>query len=67
MVVQKKIIPASVSPRALRSPQIKIIDNIFVLPNVGANTSIIVDTGGFTVIDAGLPRSEKKILPISPV
>jgi len=40
----------------------KIIDNVFVVPKVVSNTYIIVDSDGITVIDAGLPRSEKKIL-----
>jgi len=40
----------------------KIIDNVFVVSKVVSNTYIIVDSDGITVIDAGLPRSEKKIL-----
>lgn len=40
----------------------KITDNVFVVPGVTANTYILVDADGLTVIDAGLPRSEKKIL-----
>lgn len=40
----------------------KITDNVYVVPNVVANPYIIVDPDGLTVIDAGLPRSEKKIL-----
>ncbi len=40
----------------------KIIDNIFVVPGVIANTYILLDADGVTIIDAGLPRSEKKIL-----
>jgi glyoxylase-like metal-dependent hydrolase (beta-lactamase superfamily II) len=40
----------------------KIIDNVFVVPSVVANPYIIVDTDGLTVIDTGLPRSQKKIL-----
>ena len=40
----------------------KIIDDVFVVPGVVANPYIIVDTDGLTVIDAGLPRSQKKIL-----
>jgi len=40
----------------------KIIDNVFVVPKVVSNTYIIIDSDGITVIDAGLPRSEKKIL-----
>ncbi len=40
----------------------KIIENVFVVPAVVANPYIIVDADGLTVIDTGLPRSEKKIL-----
>lgn len=40
----------------------KIIENVFVVPGVIANTYIVADTDGLTIIDAGLPRSEKKIL-----
>ena len=40
----------------------KIIDNVFVVPGVVANPYLIVDVDGLTVIDAGLPRSDKKIL-----
>lgn len=40
----------------------KVIENVFVVPGVIANTYVIVDNDGLTIIDAGLPRSEKKIL-----
>jgi glyoxylase-like metal-dependent hydrolase (beta-lactamase superfamily II) len=40
----------------------KIIDNVHVVPRVVANPYLIVDADGLTVIDTGLPRSEKKIL-----
>jgi glyoxylase-like metal-dependent hydrolase (beta-lactamase superfamily II) len=40
----------------------KIVDNVFLVPGVNANPYIIVDTDGLTIIDAGLPGSEKKIL-----
>jgi glyoxylase-like metal-dependent hydrolase (beta-lactamase superfamily II) len=40
----------------------KIIDNVFVVPGVVANPYLIVDADGLTVIDTGLPRSDKKIL-----
>jgi len=40
----------------------KITDNVFVVPRVVANTYILIDDDGLTIIDAGLPRSEKKIL-----
>ncbi len=40
----------------------KIADNVYVVPGVIANPFILVDPDGLTVIDAGMPRSEKKIL-----
>lgn len=40
----------------------KIADKVFLVPGVVANPYIIVDADGLTLIDAGLPRSEKKIL-----
>ena len=40
----------------------KIIENVFVVPRVTANLYIIVDGDGLTLVDAGLPRSEKKVL-----
>ena len=40
----------------------KIIDNVYVVSGVVANPYIIVDADWLTVIDAGLPRNEKKIL-----
>jgi glyoxylase-like metal-dependent hydrolase (beta-lactamase superfamily II) len=40
----------------------KIIDNLYVVPEVMANTYILADEDGLTLIDAGMPRSEKKIL-----
>ena len=40
----------------------KVIENVFVVPGVVANSYIILDPDGLTIIDAGLPRSEKKIL-----
>ncbi len=40
----------------------KITDNIFLVPNVVANPYVIVDVDGLTLIDAGLPGSQKKIL-----
>jgi glyoxylase-like metal-dependent hydrolase (beta-lactamase superfamily II) len=41
---------------------VKIIDNVFVVPEVIANTYVIVDVDGLTLIDTGLPRSQNKIL-----
>jgi len=40
----------------------KIIDNVYVVPDVIANPYIIVDADGLTLIDTGLPRHEKTIL-----
>jgi glyoxylase-like metal-dependent hydrolase (beta-lactamase superfamily II) len=40
----------------------KIIDHVFVVPGVMANPYILVDADGLTVIDTGLPHSERKIL-----
>jgi glyoxylase-like metal-dependent hydrolase (beta-lactamase superfamily II) len=40
----------------------KVIDNVFIVPGVVANPYILLDADGLTVIDTGLPRSEKKIL-----
>jgi glyoxylase-like metal-dependent hydrolase (beta-lactamase superfamily II) len=40
----------------------KIIDHLYTVPGVVANTYILVDDDGLTIIDTGLPRSEKKIL-----
>jgi glyoxylase-like metal-dependent hydrolase (beta-lactamase superfamily II) len=40
----------------------KIIDNLYVVPGVVANTYILADEDGLILIDTGMPRSEKKIL-----
>jgi glyoxylase-like metal-dependent hydrolase (beta-lactamase superfamily II) len=40
----------------------KIIDNVFLVPKVMANSYIIMDADGLTIIDTGMPRSERKIL-----
>ncbi len=40
----------------------KITDNVFVVPDVVANPYIIVDAEGLTIIDTGMPSSQKKIL-----
>jgi glyoxylase-like metal-dependent hydrolase (beta-lactamase superfamily II) len=40
----------------------KIIDNVYVVPEVIANPYIIMGTDGLTLIDTGLPRNEKTIL-----
>jgi glyoxylase-like metal-dependent hydrolase (beta-lactamase superfamily II) len=40
----------------------KIIDNVFLVPGVIANPYLLVDNDGLTIIDTGLPRSERKIL-----
>ena len=40
----------------------KITENVFIVPGVMANPYIIVDADGLTIVDAGVPRSEHKIL-----
>jgi len=40
----------------------KIIDHVFLVPGVMANSYILVDPDGLTVIDTGMPYSEKKTL-----
>jgi glyoxylase-like metal-dependent hydrolase (beta-lactamase superfamily II) len=40
----------------------KIIDNVFLVPGVIANPYLLVDNDGLTIIDTGLPHSERKIL-----
>jgi glyoxylase-like metal-dependent hydrolase (beta-lactamase superfamily II) len=39
-----------------------IADGVFVVPEVAANTYVLMDLDGLTLIDAGLPRSQGKIL-----
>ncbi len=40
----------------------KILDGVFVVPGVAAHCYILLDADGLTLIDAGMPRTEKKIL-----
>ena len=40
----------------------KIAENVYVVPNVVANPYILVDADGLSVVDTGIPGSEKKIL-----
>ena len=40
----------------------KIIDNVHIIPEVFSNTYLLIDPDGLTLIDSGLPHSEKKIL-----
>ena len=40
----------------------KVIDNVYVVPDVKCNTYVIADADGLTIIDAGLPRSHIRIL-----
>ena len=40
----------------------QIVPNVHIVPKVTANCYILVDPEGLTVIDAGLPGSQKKIL-----
>jgi glyoxylase-like metal-dependent hydrolase (beta-lactamase superfamily II) len=41
---------------------VKITDTVFHIPGVVANPYLILDADGLTLIDAAMPRSEKKIL-----
>lgn len=40
----------------------KIVENVFLIPGVLANSYLLVDADRLTIIDTGLPHSEKKIL-----
>ncbi len=40
----------------------KIIDNVFLIPGVTANSYLITDSDGLTIVDTGMPYSEKKTL-----
>jgi len=40
----------------------EIIANVHLIPNIIANPYLIIDSDGLTLIDAGLPGSDKKIL-----
>jgi glyoxylase-like metal-dependent hydrolase (beta-lactamase superfamily II) len=40
----------------------KIIENAYLVPFVVANPYILIDADGLTIIDTGLPSSERKIL-----
>ena len=40
----------------------KIIENIHVIPNVQANSYLILEPDGLTIIDTGMPYSEKQTL-----
>ena len=40
----------------------KIVPNVHLIPNIVANPYLIVDPDGLTLIDTGLPGSQKKIL-----
>jgi glyoxylase-like metal-dependent hydrolase (beta-lactamase superfamily II) len=42
-------------------PIMQIIPNVHLVPGVTANPYLIIDPGGLTLIDAGLPGSQKKI------
>ena len=39
-----------------------ILENVYLIPGVVANPYILVDADGLTIIDTGLPHSERKIL-----
>jgi glyoxylase-like metal-dependent hydrolase (beta-lactamase superfamily II) len=38
----------------------KIIDNVFAVPGVMANSYLIVESDGLTIVDTGMPYSEKR-------
>jgi glyoxylase-like metal-dependent hydrolase (beta-lactamase superfamily II) len=40
----------------------EIVQNIHLIPNIIANPFLIIDSDGLTLIDTGIPGSEKKIL-----
>lgn len=40
----------------------QLADGVFLVPEVAANSYVIVDADGLTLIDAGLPRSHSRIL-----
>jgi glyoxylase-like metal-dependent hydrolase (beta-lactamase superfamily II) len=40
----------------------KVIDNVYIVSGVTANSYILVESDGLTIIDTGLPYSEKPIL-----
>lgn len=39
-----------------------IIENLYIVPDVLANTYLLADEAGLTLIDTGMPRSHKKVL-----
>jgi glyoxylase-like metal-dependent hydrolase (beta-lactamase superfamily II) len=41
---------------------LKITDNVYLIPGITANPYLIVDEDGLTLIDTGLPGSQKMIL-----
>jgi len=40
----------------------KITDNVHIIPNVQANSYLIIESEGLTIIDTGMPFSEKQTL-----
>lgn len=40
----------------------KVIDNVYLIPAVTANSYLLCDPDGLTIVDTGMPYSEKKIL-----
>jgi glyoxylase-like metal-dependent hydrolase (beta-lactamase superfamily II) len=40
----------------------KIIENVYVIPRVMANSYLLVEPDGLTIIDTGMPFSEKRIM-----
>jgi glyoxylase-like metal-dependent hydrolase (beta-lactamase superfamily II) len=41
---------------------VEIIPNVHLIPNIVANPYLLIDPDGLTLIDAGLPGSQRKIL-----
>ena len=46
----------------MKENNMEIRQNVHLIPNVIANPYLIIDPDGLTLIDSGIPGSEKKIL-----
>ena len=46
----------------LKRTQMRITDKIYIIPNVQANSYLIIEPDGLTLIDTGMPFSEKQTL-----
>jgi glyoxylase-like metal-dependent hydrolase (beta-lactamase superfamily II) len=47
--------------RKRRNSLMEIIPNVHLIPDITANPYLMLDPGGLTLVDAGLPGSQKKI------